>query len=188
MIGVARWVSIVAHPFVMVGVMVGSAAARRNSAGEVVRSVLIVLAFTIVPLLVLMVRQVRAGAWQNVDASNTSERPILYVVGGLALIALLAYLALARPQSFMLRGAAATFVMLAVCALATRLIKVSLHMAFSALATTTLLLIGSPVGWVLLPVVPVLAWSRLSLARHRPAEIALGTFIGVSTGLALVLL
>ena len=106
MIGVARWVSIAAHPFVMVGVMVGSAAARQNSAGEVVRSVLIVLAFTIVPLLVLMVRQVRAGAWQNVDASNTSERPILYVAGGLALIALLAYLALARPQSFLLRGAA----------------------------------------------------------------------------------
>jgi hypothetical protein len=185
---VARWVSIVAHPFVMVSVMVGSAAARRNSAGEVVRSVLTVLAFTIVPVLVLMVRQVRAGAWQNVDASNPSERPILYLVAGLAFIALLAYLALARPQSFLLNGAAATFVMLAACALATRWIKVSLHMAFAALATTTLLLIGSPVGWVLLPVVPLLAWSRLSLARHRRLEIALGTLIGVSTGLALVFL
>jgi hypothetical protein len=172
----------------MMGVMVGSVAARRNSAGEVVRSVLLVLAFTIVPLVVLMVRQVRSGAWQNIDASNTSERPVLYVVGGLTLIALVAYLALVRPQSYMLRGAAATFVMLAACALATRWIKVSLHMAFAALATTTLLLIGSRVGWVLLPVVPALAWSRLSLARHRPVEVALGTLIGVSTGLAVVLI
>jgi hypothetical protein len=110
------------------------------------------------------------------------------MVSAVAFIALLAYLALVRRQSFLLNGAAATFVMLAACALATRWIKVSLHMAFAALATTTLLLIGSPVGWVLLPVVPALAWSRLSLARHRPLEIALGTLIGVSTGLALVLL
>jgi hypothetical protein len=88
----ARWLSIIAHPFVMVGVMVGAAVASRHSAGEALRSVLIVAAFTIVPLLVLMVRQVRAGAWTNADASNMSERPILYTVGGIGSIALLVYL------------------------------------------------------------------------------------------------
>jgi hypothetical protein len=128
----------------------------------------------------------RHGRLGGCTTQNPSERPILYVVSGAAFIALLAYLALVRPPSFLLNGAAATFVMVAACALATRWIKVSLHMAFAALAMTTLLLIGSPVGWVLLPVVPDLAWSRLSLARHRPLEIALGTLIGVSTGLALV--
>lgn len=188
MTAVARWLSIVAHPFVMVGVMVGAAAARRSSGAEAVRSVLVVLAFTVVPLLVLMVRQVRSGAWENVDASNTRERPMLYLVGGLALMALLAYLALARPQSFLIRGLACTLVMLAVCAAATPWIKVSLHMAFAALAATTLTLIGSRVGWVLVPVVPALAWSRLALGRHRPLEVVLGVFLGFSAGLAIILL
>ena len=184
---VARWLSIIAHPFVMVGVMVGAAVASRHSAGEAIRSVFIVGAFTIVPLLVLMVRQVRAGAWKNVDASNVSERPLLYAVGGLASIALLVYLVLARPQSFLIRGSAGTLTMFAVCALVTRWIKVSLHMAFAALAATTLLLIGSPAGWVLLPVVPALAWSRLALKRHRLVEVALGAVIGIVAGLAIVL-
>jgi membrane-associated phospholipid phosphatase len=184
---VARWLSIIAHPFVMVGIMVGAAVASRHSAGEAIRSVLIVGAFTIVPLLVLMARQVRAGAWKNVDASNISERPFLYAIGGLASIALLVYLLLATPQSFLIRGSAGTLMMFAVCALATRWIKVSLHMAFAALAATTLLLIHSPAGWALLPVVPALAWSRLALQRHRPVEVAFGTIIGILAGVAIVL-
>ena len=183
----ARWLSIIAHPFVMVGVMVGAAVARRHSAGEAVRSVLIVGAFTIVPLLALMVRQVRAGAWENVDASNSSERPALYMVGAVGSIALLVYLLFAQPQSYLIRGAGGFMVMLAVCALATRWIKVSLHMAFAALATTTLLLIGSPAGWVLLPIVPALAWSRLTLRRHRPVEVGVGIVIGFLAGTAIVL-
>jgi apolipoprotein N-acyltransferase len=134
-----------------------------------------------------MVRQVRAGAWKNVDASNISERPSLYAVGGLGSIALLVYLLLAQPTSFLIRGSAGFLMMFAVCALATRWIKVSLHMAFAALAATTLLLIGSPAGWVLLPLVPALAWSRLALQRHRPVEVVLGAVIGILTGIAMVL-
>jgi hypothetical protein len=186
-IAVARWLSIIAHPFVMVGLMVGAAVASRHSAGEAIQSVFIVGAFTIVPLFVLMVRQVRAGVWTNVDASNRSERPFLYAVGGVGSIALLAYLLLAQPQSFLIRGAAGILTMFAICAMATHWIKVSLHMAFASLAATTLLLIGSPAGWVLLPIIPALAWSRLALRRHRPVEVALGTVIGILTGIGLVL-
>jgi membrane-associated phospholipid phosphatase len=185
---VARWVSLIAHPFVMVGVTAGAAVAGRHSAGEAIRTVLIVGAFTIIPLLVLMVRQVRTGAWKNADASNMSERPILYTVGGLGSIALLVYLLLAQPQSFLIRGSLGFLMMFAVCALATRWIKVSLHMAFAALAATTLLLIGSPAGWVLVPIVPALAWSRLVLQRHRPVEVALGAIIGIVAGIGIVLI
>ena len=100
---IARWLSIVFHPFVMVGVMVGAAAAARQTAGEAVRSVGTVVLFTIVPLAVLMWRQVRRGQWENVDASNRGERPILYVVGGAGVVALLAYVG--RDSSAVVHGA-----------------------------------------------------------------------------------
>src|SRR5688572_20256988 len=80
-LALARWLSLVLHPFVMIGVMVGTAAAARQSGGEALRSVALVVVFTILPLAVLMVRQVRRGAWENADASNREERPILFVVG-----------------------------------------------------------------------------------------------------------
>lgn len=158
---VARWLSIIFHPFAMVGVMVGAAAAARQTRGEAVRSVGVVALFTIVPLAVLMWCQVRRGRWENADASNRAERPILYIVGGIALVALLAYLLVLRPQSFMVRGVVAT------------------------LAATALALMRSPAGYVLLLALPAIVWSRLILQRHTPLEAGLGAIIGAGAGMAI---
>ena len=182
---IARCLSIILHPFVMVGVLVGTVAAARQTAGEALRSIAIVMLFTIVPLAALMIRQVRRGSWNNVDASNRAERPMLYFVGGAALVIMMAYLLVLRPQSFMLRGTFATLAMMAVCALATKWIKVSLHMAFATLAATVLAVMRSPVGYALLMALPALVWSRLTLERHTPAEVMLGTAIGAAAGAAL---
>jgi hypothetical protein len=182
---IARWLSIVFHPFVMVGVMVGVAAAGRQTRGEAVRSVGLVMLSTIAPLAVLMWRQVRRGKWENADASNRAERPVLYIVGGIGLVTLLAYLLLVRPQSFMLRGVVATCCMMAVCAAATRWVKVSLHMAFAAFAAIALALARSPVGYLLLLALPAILWSRLTLQRHTPLEVALGTLLGGGAGAAM---
>jgi hypothetical protein len=181
---IARWLSIIFHPFVMVGVMVGTAAAARQSAGQALGSVAIVALFTIVPLAVLMFRQVRRGAWRNADASNRSERPVLYIVGGVSLAALLSYLLLVKSQSFMIRGTIATLAMVAVCAAATKWIKVSLHMAVATMAATALSLMRSPVGYALVVMLPALVWSRLTLERHTPYELVLGAIIGAAAGAA----
>ena len=182
---IARWLSIAFHPFVMVGLMVGAAAASRQTAGEAVRSVALVALFTIVPLAVLMWRQVRRGEWENADASNRAERPILYLVGGIAVCALLAYLLLVRPQSFMLRGVVATMGMLAVCAVTTRWwIKVSLHVAIASLAAFALALMRNPIGYALLAALPAIGWSRLALRRHTALEVAAGAVIGAGTAVA----
>jgi len=185
---VARWLSIALHPFVMVGVMVGTAAAARQTAGEALKSVATVLVFTVVPLLALMIRQVRRGAWENVDASNRAERPLLYLVGGAALVALLGYVLMVQPPTFMVRGVVASLSMMAVCAVATRWIKVSLHMAFAALVGTVLTLMGSVVGYAIVAAIPILAWARMRLGRHTPPEIAIGVLIGGVSGVGLLYL
>jgi len=184
---VARWLSIVGHPFVMTLVMVLGTALRFSSPGEALRTVLVVALVALLPVAALMIRQVRRGSWTNVDASNRAERPLLFAVGIAALAVLVGAVLVFRPGSFLLRGAAGVLIMLAVCAVATRWVKVSLHMAFGALATTTLLSLGSPAGWVLLAVMPGLAWSRLALERHRPAEVALGLLVGIAFGCAITI-
>jgi hypothetical protein len=181
----ARWLSIAFHPFVMVAVMVGVAAAARQTRGEAARSVAVVVLFTIAPIALLMWRQVRRGTWENADASNRAERPVLYIVGAIALAALLAYLFLIRLQSFMVHGVVVILGMMAVCAAATRWIKVSLHMAFATLAATALTLGRSPIGYGLLLALPLLVWSRLTLRRHTAGEVALGSCIGAAAAAAM---
>jgi len=179
---VARWLSVLAHPFVMVGIMVGVAAAARQPAGEALRSVVLVVVFTVVPLLALMVRQVRRGAWENADASNRAERPALYLTGGVALVVLLGYVTVFRPQPFLVRGVVGTLTMLAVCAVAMWWTKVSLHMALGALAAVVLTLMGSRIGYALVLLLPMLAWARLTLNRHQPFEVFSGAIIGAVAG------
>ena len=182
----ARWVSIVAHPFVMVALLV-AVPAMRNASGNPVQSVLLVIIAVVVPMLVLMFRQVRRGRWSDADASKRSDRPVLFMVALAGLIAALGWLRLNDPESFLVRGFLVVAAFLLVSALLTRwAVKLSLHVAFAALTTTTLCLLGSTVGYVLIAVVPVVAWSRLALARHRVHELLVGLILGVMTGIVLV--
>lgn len=181
----ARWISILGHPFSTVVLMIWGVALHLGTPADAARTVALVALLTVLPIAILMIRQVRRGSWGNVDASNRRERPVLFLVAGGSLLVLAGYAFVLHPQSFMLRVALGTLAMLAACALATRWLKVSLHMAFGALATTVLLFLGSVVGWVLLAFVPVLGWSRLRLGRHALAEVIAGTLAGAVAGFAI---
>jgi hypothetical protein len=160
--------------------------AMRQSSGNAVQSVLLVVIAVVVPITVLMFRQVRRGRWSNVDASKASERPVLFMTALAGLVAAVGWLLLNNPQSFLVHGmlVAAAFLLLA--ALLTRWVKLSLHVAFAALTATTLCLLGSALGYALVAVVPVVFWSRIALARHRVHELLVGLVLGIVTGIVLV--
>ncbi len=184
-ISVARWVSILAHPFVMIVLMVVTAGARLDAPSDVILAIGEVSLFVIIPLAVLSMWQVRRGAWANVDASRPRDRVVLYTVGIGGVIALLTYLAVFRPESYLLRGTVVVLPVLAVCAVMTRWAKVSLHMVSASLTASALMLQGSVVGWLVASILPVLAWSRFALGRHTPLELALGMLLGVLAGVVI---
>jgi putative transposase len=117
-----------------------------------------------------------------VDASRPRERPLLFGVGAAGLLALLLYFARTAPGTPLVGGAVGVLAMVGVCAAVTPWVKVSLHLASAALAAVVLLGRGLPLGWLLVAVLPVLAWSRVALGRHRWSEVAAGLVIGVATG------
>src|SRR5258708_35587907 len=161
-------------------------AARRQSAGNGVQSVILVVIAVLVPIAVLMFGQVRRGRWSNVDASKPSERPVLFLVALAGLAAALGWVLLNDPRSFLVRGMVVVAGFLLIAALVTRWVKLSLHVAFAALAATALCLLRSGVGYALIAVVPMVFWSRIVLARHRVPELLVGLVLGVVTGIVLV--
>jgi membrane-associated phospholipid phosphatase len=185
MIRLARWVSIVAHPFVTTLVLAAAIEAPRGGAAAA-RTVGAVAALFVLPVALLMARQVRRGAWGTVDASDPRERPVLFLVGGTGLLALLVYFARAHPGSALVSGTAGVLAMVAVCAAVTPWLKLSLHMAAAALAATVLLERGLALGWLLGAALPVLGWSRVALGRHRWREVAAGLVVGACTGALVV--
>jgi membrane-associated phospholipid phosphatase len=183
----ARGVSIVAHPFVTSLVLAGAVASRQGMVASA-RTVAVVGVLVVLPLALLMVRQMRRGAWSTVDASQPRERPILFVVGAAGLLALLLYFGRAARGSSFVTGTAGVLAMIGLCAAVTPWLKVSLHMATASLAATVLLWQGMPLGWILGATLPLLAWSRVALGRHRWGEVAAGFVIGAVTGSVLAYL
>ena len=180
----ARWLSIAAHPFVLIGFLVATASARVAPAGDATRVTALVLGFVIAPIAILIIRQRRRGHWNDVDASRKADRPILFAVAAAGLLALLIYLRTSGTHAYLLHGTVVVLVMLAVCAALTRWIKVSLHLACAALTAATLLFLGSPVGWIVVALLAPLAWSRIALGRHSLLETIAGTIIGLMAGTA----
>jgi len=181
----ARWVSILAHPFVMVALLVAVPAVRQ-SASNVVQSILLVIIAVVVPLAVLMLRQVSRARWSNIDASKPSEQPVLFIVALAGVFAALGWLLINDPRSFLVRGMVVVAAFLLFAGFLTRWVKLSLHVAFAAMTATTLCLLGSPIGYGLVAVVPLVFWSRILLARHRIHELWVGLVLGVLTGIVLV--
>lgn len=181
---IARWISILLHPFAVFAALSLVAAWRLDPASLPRTAIGIAVAVAMVWAFVLQRR--RSGRWGTVDASDRRERPILYalvlaVAGGY-------WLWLGGRASHTGNGVVAVIAMLCVAGIANRWIKLSLHMASLAFAGATLLSLWMPAGIAALLVLPLLGWSRLRMARHTLPEVLGGSALGLLTGLALHLL
>ncbi|MDP9192433.1 MAG: hypothetical protein M3P06_12105 [Acidobacteriota bacterium] len=181
---VARGISVAGHPFVLIPLMV--ALATRNWIWTAV-----VAAGTILPLFVIVLRNVRRGVWSDHDVSRREQRGGLYRVALplVALSAVLLYFLDAGPG--MMRGFAAAAVMLLLGVLGNRFLKISMHMMAAAFCGVTIAWLYPASAFVIVPLVAAsvaaIAWARLELERHTWAEVAVGLAIGAGAAFAAVL-
>lgn len=180
-IAVARAISIVGHPVVLVTVAALVAASARGASLPQLR--LIGGALATLGLIVLGFSwwQVRSGRWSHVDASVKRERVSLnvFLVVLLFLSALVLWFLTRRPH--MPAALALSGALIVAALLAARWVKMSLHAAFAAFATMLLwpLKIAMVAG-ILVTVAVV--WSRLVLGRHQAADVISGLLLGLAAG------
>ena len=171
----ARILSIAGHPFLLIPLTV--AASTKGWKGTAV-----VAGITILPLLAIVIRNVRRGRWSDHDVSRRDQRAGLYLVAApLVLLAALVLYFLGASTS-MLRAVGAAAAMLAVGLAANRWLKISMHMMCAAFCGV---LLGRLYPWtpaLSIPFTAAVAWSRWKLERHTPLEIALGLVLGTVAG------
>ena len=180
-VAVARAVSIIGHPVVLVPVAALIAASAQGASLQQMRLIGGALLALVVVVLGFSWLQVRAGRWSHVDASVRNERTSLNVF-----LAVLCFLSAAllwfltrRPYMSVALALSGTLVVTAL--LMARWVKVSLHAAFAAFATALLWPINlAVVGGVL--VTAVVVWSRLVLGRHVVADVMAGLLLGAAAG------
>lgn len=185
---VARWISILGHPFVLIPLLVAAVTARWMPPERVALIVGIVLLVSVGPMLLLMSRRVRSGAWTNYDVSVREQRSGMYPVAmAIAGCTTLVLLVVGTPRPVM-AGVAATLMLIVIASVVNLWLKISLHVAFAVFTAASLVSLGwgVTVGGLILAL--AIAWSRLELGRHTMAEVVGGALLGAVVGVGLVVL
>jgi membrane-associated phospholipid phosphatase len=58
--------------------------------------------------------------------------------------------------------------------------KISLHTAFVTASVTALIILYGPIAAVTVVLVPIIAWARIELKHHSPAQVATGALLAAS--------
>ena len=177
----ARTVSILGHPLLMLPLSVLALSAAKDGGGR--NTGMIAAGFGVFAAVVMTYSwwQVRRGRWSHIDASARGERRSLnrFLLIALACAAVLAWsggmheLALGMVLSALLIGLAMA---------SSRWCKLSLHLAFAMYAAVLLSLIDWRIAIGGFMFAALLAWSRLALQRHTPRDLVAGAAAGVFSG------
>jgi len=177
----ARVVSIVAHPFTFILLLVLLSLRARGEVAAL-RVAGIVAAIALLPIALFSWQRYASGRWTTFDASDPSNRPALYMVCFVVLLPLMFYFRYVLRSVELVRGSVVVAVMLAVAAFLNRWIKISGHVAFATLSGVIFARVHLVYALPMLVIVPVLAWSRLELRRHTLREVVAGFVTGLVTG------
>ncbi len=175
---IARVVSMVGHPFVMIVllVLVLSWTMDRAAAWRITGFVAVM---GLIPIGVLRWRRFPSRRKQTTEASASTDRPILYFSLFAVLLLSSVYFHFVEHSAFLVRGTAVTALMSGAAAVVNRWIRLSLHLAFAVYSGLILARIHPGYGLPILILAPWLAWSRLVLLRHTLPEVLGGSVLGL---------
>jgi membrane-associated phospholipid phosphatase len=178
----ARAVSIIGHPTIVLPLAVLALTLQNGTRAQAAWTVAGLAMFAGL-VMAYSKWQVRRGRWSHVDASSVEERRtlngfLLVALGAGALLAMV----LGAPRELALGLSLSAGVVLLAIRTQSRC-KLSLHMAFVVFAafllgTASILAVLAGLAFA-----GLMAWSRLRLERHAPADIAAGAAAGSVAGL-----
>jgi membrane-associated phospholipid phosphatase len=127
----------------------------------------------------LILRGVRRGQFTDRNISLREQRIRFAGVAVASILTGLAVLAAFDAPAEMVALQASIAVGLACGWVITLWWKISVHAAIAAGAATVLLLVFGPALLVVWPLVAVIAWSRVGVGDHTPAQVLAGVALGI---------
>jgi membrane-associated phospholipid phosphatase len=186
-IRIARWVSVIGHPFLLMPILTGIIAYHVLPLRQALIAELIALGVVIVPAAIYTFIRVRRGTWGDLDVSNRRERNQFYgvLLPLLTIITVIAFIADVPPAIPL--GSLAIIVLVSSALVLNSWIKVSLHTGFAVFVALTLSLIKPEIASVALVLAVLVAWSRVILGRHTKYEVLIGAALGCTVGVVLII-
>ena len=175
----ANLIASVLHPLVIVipGVYLIAYQSTGNSSAALYWTLLSILFSSLIACFVAY--GVKKGFFNNLDVSNRKQRIILYPFA-IAVVCAFAIFVYSQNGPFALIYASVSFILaLIILDLINRKIKASIHTAAVASIVTVVIVVYGGVSVLLLLLIPLIAWARITQKRHTLRETIVGGIAGV---------
>jgi membrane-associated phospholipid phosphatase len=183
---IARIVSVIGHPFVLMSLTVLIVAFHRTNLLRALTIGGVTVLATVTPLIFIIRRQVSAGKWSDHDVSDASERRSFYLIAiTVNALAMILFYFLGFPPALIV-GMIISLVILLVAMVVNRWSKISLHQIFAVYFAIALFAVSYWSGAGFLLIAAAVGWSRVRLERHSLAQVLSGAFLGAIAGIVLL--
>ena len=175
----ARVISYVLNPFLVsfVAIVVVAAEASSGDLAEAAKWAAISLALSVLPVFAVVVYLVRQHRLDGIFVAPRRQRTRIYALASaLGAIGCLVMWSLGAPD-LLLTSFVAGFAAVVVFLVINLFWKISAHTAFVTASAAVLTIVYGAAGALTFALVPLIAWARIRLALHSPAQVAAGAVL-----------
>ena len=151
-----------------------------NSISEALKWILISVALSVLPVLIVVIYLVRIHKLDGVFINPRRQRYKIYLLAStMAVIGCVIMLVSGAPRLLLatfIAGLAAIFTFMFI----NLIWKISLHTAFIAASVTILTIVYGLTGAWTVVLLPLVAWARIKLKLHSPAQVVAGTLLATA--------
>ena len=174
----AKLASNILNPFLVSLVIVILLATESTSrAFDALKWSLISLAFSIVPVFTVIVYLVRHEKLEGFSISVRRQRDKIYLLASACAIVGCAVLSYLEAPPVLLASFVAGLSALVIFMCINLWWKISVHTAFVSAFVIILIVLYGLVGVAAAVLLPLIAWSRIELEHHSPAQVAAGALL-----------
>ncbi len=150
------------------------------SASEATKWALISIAISVLPVFIIVICLVRQKKLEGVFVNPRHQRNGIYllasVIGAIA-CGVMWYFGAPRLLSVTFTAGLAAIVIFMIV---NRFWKISLHTAFASASVTIITIVCGSIGALTILLLPPVAWSRIKLKQHSPAQVITGALLSAA--------
>ena len=181
----ARLITNILNPFLLsLIIIILLTVESTSSANEALKWVLISLAISVLPVFLLVIYMVRRNKLEGIFANPRQQRNGIYILASALGVVGCGVMWYFNAPRLLAVTFTAGLISIVVFMVINRYWKISLHTAFMAGSVTIMTIVYGALGALTILLLPPVAWARIKLNQHSPAQVTTGALLSAAILLA----
>ena len=177
----AKLISNILNPFlVSFAVIILLSFESTASISDALKWLLISIALSVLPVFTVIIYLVRNQKLDSIFVNPRRQRNKIYLLASACAIVGCAVLHILGAPVLLVATFAAGLAAIVAFMVINLVWKISLHTAFVAASVTVLIIVYNPIGAFTAMLLLLVAWARIELGLHSPAQVATGTLLAAA--------